>query len=223
MLNHPPPQSKPLSLIQKLSSLFLTALFLLGSATQASAAVLKLNADNKLIGVEGLEVTIRTALGTITNTYNLDFVFDTFTNIYGTRTNRLRAFDFVGNEATAIATALQNSVLIDSSLGNFDTDLTLTANCPAADGVCAFRLPVAFLPINNTLSTGSTFFNRVSAADGTSSPNDSISNPVVAITLPGLFVVPSPVAAVPEASTYAMMGLGLVMLAGVARRRKTLA
>jgi PEP-CTERM motif len=135
------------------------------------------------------------------------------------------------------AQALLDQVFVDSELGLFDSDPTLTRECLSSETVegCWFIVPFN-IDAGGNLSYYAAVNSFVEADDRVPGgdepvgvhPSGSIPSFPVLVTpeyidflnrFPHVFAVFSPAAAVPEPSALALIGFGLAALVGCARRR----
>ena len=180
----------------------------------AQAGPILLISEGKLIGANDVDVR-----GTL---YDVRFVDGTCVEVFS-GCDSVSDFDFNNFMlARDAARALMDQVLLDSSLGDFDSLPYLTAGCSSSSN-CFLQIPNGFWSVTR-LQTG-VAVNYAGSGDfgGTGSvdlPEDtsSISNEVwVRFGLPGAF---DEVVEVPEPATLGLFGAGLLGLAAAGRRRR---
>jgi hypothetical protein len=141
-------------------------------------------------------------------------------------------FDLSFEEATFAASALINTVFIDTSFGPFDSAPSSTFGC-VHGAVCVVSTPYDLTWGNSPLRGNWQMvgaFNWFFTSGQEVTPDRigpdtegydvDFSNEIhrsVALWTP---ILNSPMPPIPEPSTYAMMGLGLIGLMGIARRRQ---
>ena len=168
-------------------------------ASPAAAAVLQVNGSNQLTGATG--VTVGGA------TYDVSFVDGTCAGLFNGCDNAAQDFAFTTQaDAQAAALALLTQVLIDSGLGQFDTDYALTLGCATnINSTCAVLIPFATNGVSasvaQALNTPAQDTNVIDAAPALNF--DTGTAPQYVFTRFSLAAQ-----AVPEPGTWAMMLLG---------------
>ena len=184
----------------------------LAAATPAQAtATLTVDGAGNLTGATG--VTVGSA------TYDVDFRDGTCFGLYG-GCDSTGDFTFhSAADAEAAAQALLDQVLIDDGTHSFDSLPGKTSGCATAETFCDPFIPYGFFDADHVLIAAAINSNA-EANDGTISGGDL---GTLADTTPNIFftwAVFTPVSSVPEASTWAMMLLGLGGIGAALRRRK---
>jgi hypothetical protein len=193
-------------------------------STPLSAAV-TLNVENSLlIGASGVNVS-----GV---EYNVEFLDGSYNQALGTTPITFTSAD----SALVASQALLDQVFVNSDLyGNFDDILSgstyfFTRGCTSFL-VCSAMTPFGFHQTEDTLSYGvnvAVARNRYYSPDGGTYLSDDIvymTGPIDVDSLgPGSFIWARwslrPVAEIPEPSTYAMLGIGLLGVIWMRHRRK---
>ena len=160
------------------------------------------------------------------NIYDVSFGDGTCASFFGSCQLSNFAFNTL-NTAAEAARSLQDQVFLDTDLGNFDSNPSLTLGCVSADP-CRAATPYAVTVRNGAVSNVQYFYsvNYIeNGRDGVGNGgNLAVANDfanTADLTLAKFtYVGPAVVAAVPEPATWAMMLVGVGAIGGAARYRR---
>ena len=161
-----------LSVEKTVKSTLLTVLLIVVAQT-ASAASLIVDSGGQLTGATGVDVN-----GTL---YNVEFLDGTCADLFN-GCDELSDFPFGGDSATAVdaAEALLDQVFVDSALGAFDSDPTLTRGCSDAES-CSVAFPFNFFS-GLISSSQATNFSAASGFPDIQSDGSTFINPTEDLT-----------------------------------------
>lgn len=176
---------------------------LASAAPAADAANLIVGGGGQLVGASGVNVN-----GTL---YNVEFLDGTCADLFS-GCDDLGDFPFGGDAPGAIAAAqaLLDQVFIDSGLGNFDSNPTLTSGCSDAES-CSVDFPFALFA-GLVSSSRATNFSAASGFPDIESSGSTFIDPFEDLTL----VADSVYA---RFSAVPLPASGLLLLAGLAGLR----
>ena len=187
------------------------------AAAPAQAGAILHVVDGKLVGAQDVNVNGKL--------YDVKFVDGSCASVFSgcDSTSDFAITDFV-TMYFHVGQALLNQVLLDvPGVGNFDSAPYLTNGCDSFTAQCFIQIPYGFNSPTDTKSIA--VWNNAGDGDGRGTSHDSttqdmsqFSNVTFALFLPDGSL--DEVVAVPEPSTLALFGFGLIGLAGVARRRR---
>jgi hypothetical protein len=147
----------------------LVSVVLIGlTVSSAHAAILHVDSGGVLTGASGVNVS-----GSV---FDVAFEDGSCDSLFNNCDPTEFAFSSLG-EAEAAAAALLGQVFVDSSLGNFDTDPSLTFGCVNATTNCLTRIPFSasanlvsqVVVVNVVLDANDRFSNESSSSDNSSS------------------------------------------------------
>jgi hypothetical protein len=194
----------------QLCMLFVIAFIATGlTVISPRAASLIVNGNGQLTGATNVDLG---ALGI----FDVSLVEGSCNSLFGS-CNEATDFDFTSASDVAVAVqALSNSVFIDSPLGNFDTDPSLTFGCEAS--LCLVVVP--YIPTSLSTFTGLEFVNQVAE---TSDDTSGISiSPFFNTATSSIFVFAdfTQVSVVPLPAALPLYGTGLAIMGFLGWRRK---
>lgn len=168
------------------------------------AVTLQVNGSGILTGATGVDVG-----GTL---YDVEFVDGTCAAVFTGCDDASTDFTFqTASAAVAASQALLDQVLLDSTLGNFDTEPSLTNGCAVPDG-CLVWTPYVAFPSVAGFGTG-TSNNLNTAASDNAGTVTIIGSAEPAFLEVSTFARWKIATSVPEPASFILVGLGLVALA----------
>lgn len=192
-------------------SLLLLALTSVQSATAAIEYVIE---SGQLIGANGIMVDLDG--DAIEEVYNVSFADETFDDLYP---DGIPPFIQNSTDSSALSSALLSQVLVNTPMHQFDSDPSLVNGC-VLPSVCSIATPA--------FTRGTNLIYAFLARNGVDDTQDGLNSgymsrttaPVLDTETFAVWTVPTPVSAVPEPATFAMMLTGVMMLGVLTRRRK---
>jgi hypothetical protein len=191
----------------------LAAALLLHFSTSALAATQIVNSSGILTGATGVNVN-----GTL---YDLSFVEGSCQSLFS-GCNAPADFNFQASaDAQAAAQALLDQVFLDTALGSFDSDPSLTFGCPTPGffTLCSAVIPYSGNGVTfsewsagNEPSSDSLFHSNLAGASVDSSVNGG--------SVFAVFTLSQIQTGVPEPASWAMMLLGFGAIGAAMRRRR---
>lgn len=181
---------------------------LLSIGLSGQAAVVHVVEGGQLVGATGIDIG-----GTL---YDVSFEDGTFADLYS---GVAPPFHSNPGDASAFATALLGSVFQDlgTQATAFDSDPSLTHGCAGSDP-CTAYIPWAPFLGQLAVTTANNHIDPALDAEGNAFAALAFDSSQSTGVTWAVFSVSQPVATVPEPSTYAMLLVGILMLAGFSPR-----